>query len=141
MSIASAVLAAILAIPAPLVVLRTRELAPERGDLVCRVENSSPETCEVRVEALDGRGEATYDSGSFRLATGAVFLTGGGFEARSCRFTVQGVLEGVRAHGLLLDPKDEAPREVLPALAAASFARGATTSESGQRAPARRARE
>jgi len=139
MSIAIAVLAGFLAVPAPLVVLETRELAPERGDLVCRVENSSTGACALRVEALDARGVTTYDSGAFHLAAGAVFLTGGGFDARSCRFTVRGSLDGVRAHGLLLGPEDDAPREVLPAVAAAARSSGAVASENGQREPSRRA--
>jgi hypothetical protein len=103
-----------LTLGAPRFVLRTPMLEPEAGGLVCRVENESADARSVRVEALDAAGDATFDSGGFALAAGAVFLSGGGTAARSCRFTVEGKLEGVRLQGLVSSADGGAPRALLP---------------------------
>lgn len=81
------------------------EAAPIEGApevLVCRITSEAPEERVVRVEALDHAGIATTDSGRFRLAAGATYLSTGGVEARRCRFTVVGSTVGLRAHGLVL---------------------------------------
>ena len=83
----------------------TEPFEPRGGaTLVCRILNEADDERRVRVEALDARGSRTHDSGSFPLAAGASYASGGGVEARRCRFTVQGDPSGVRAHGLIVSP-------------------------------------
>lgn len=75
---------------------------PLGGVLVCRITSQVGAAPWVRVQALDAAGRATTDSGSFRLESGATFLSSGGLDARRCRFTVEGDPTGVRAHGLIV---------------------------------------
>jgi len=112
--IVESLLMSALALSEPHVVLRTPVHEPGAGGLVCRVENASDEARSIRVEALDAVGEPTYDSGGFALAGGAVFLSGVGSEARSCRLTVDGSLDGLRLHGLLQPADGGTPHALVP---------------------------
>lgn len=85
-------------------VFATPPVVGDRGRLVCRMTNEADRGRRVRVEALDAFGVAAFDSGAFTLAAGGTYLSGGGFGARQCRFTVRDDLRGVRAHGLLISP-------------------------------------
>ncbi len=81
---------------------------PDAGVLVCRITSDASAGRSVRVEALDGAGAPTFDSGPFTLSAGATFLSSGGVEARRCRFSVEGEVRGVRAHGLLMSSEGQA---------------------------------
>lgn len=78
------------------------------GVLVCRITSDASEPRRVRVEAVDERGTATFDSGVFALAGGATFLSSGGLEAARCRFSVEGTARGLRAHGVVVMPDGSA---------------------------------
>lgn len=92
----------------------TDSLPAGDGVLVCRITSDTSEPRRVRVEAIDDRGTATFDSGVFALAAGATFLSSGGLEAARCRFSVEGVARGVRAHGVVVMP-DGSARSLPPA--------------------------
>src|SRR5690606_22753333 len=84
----------------------TEAVAPRTHEaLVCRLVNDAPEVRRVRVRALDDGGHPTFDSGSFPLAAGASYVSGGGPGARRCVFTVEGDVAGLHGHGLLLSPE------------------------------------
>jgi hypothetical protein len=81
-------------------VLHTPPLPRETvGVLVCRAANESPEAQTLRVQAFDTAGSEMLDTGGFSLAPGAVFLSGAGSLARTCRFSVTGDGAGLRATG------------------------------------------
>jgi hypothetical protein len=79
-----------------------------QGTLVCRLVNDAADARRVRVRAIDALGRSTFDSGLFRLAAGASWISGAGVGARRCLFTVEGDVVGLHGHGLLLSPDEGA---------------------------------
>lgn len=83
------------------------------GVLVCRMRSEALQERWVRVEAVDAGGRTVMDSGRFRLAAGASYVTSGGRTAARCRFTVEGDARGLRAHGLVFAGGGP-PRSLVP---------------------------